>query len=63
MNTFLHGDLEQDVYMSVSCGYQINNHPDIVCKLKKPCIDLYNLQDHSWKVYLSYERLWSQAEK
>ena len=40
-DAFLHGELEEDVYMSTPPGYRQSNHPNIVCKFKKT---LYELQ-------------------
>ena len=34
-NTFLHGDLQEEVYMEQPQGFEDVNHPSYVCKLKK----------------------------
>jgi hypothetical protein len=40
-NAFLHGILEEDVYMKQSAGYYSATHPGYVCKLDKA---LYGLK-------------------
>ena len=37
----LHGDLEEDIYMTQSEGFKISGKEDLVCKLKK---SLYGLK-------------------
>jgi hypothetical protein len=34
-NTFLHGVLEEEVYIRQPPGYKSNNHPNFVCNLDK----------------------------
>jgi len=34
-NVFLHGDLEEEVYMEQRPGYVDQTHPNLVCRLKK----------------------------
>jgi hypothetical protein len=33
--TFLHGDLEEDIYMKQPQGYDVNEKENLVCRLKK----------------------------
>ena len=39
--TFLHGDLEEDLYMIQSKGFIVQGHENLVCKLRK---SLYGLK-------------------
>ena len=34
-NAFLHGDLQEEVYMEQPSGYEDFEHPMYVCRLKK----------------------------
>jgi len=40
-NVFLHGDLQEEVYMEQPLGYVDQTHPNLVCRLKKT---LYSLK-------------------
>ena len=44
--TFLHGDLEEDIYMQHPQGYEVNRKENLVCRSKKI---LYGLKhDPRW---------------
>ena len=40
-NAVLHGELDQEIYMDQSMGFQSQDHPEYVCKLRKA---LYGLK-------------------
>lgn len=51
-NSFLHGDLKEEVYMSIPPGYPQENNTNLVCKLKKA---IYGLKQspRAWYAKLS----------
>ena len=52
--TFLHGDLEEEIYMHQLEGYEVKGKENLVCRLKK---SLYGLKQAPWKWYLKFEKL------
>jgi hypothetical protein len=35
---FLHGDLEEEIYMKQPKGFVVKGNKEIVCKIKKSCM-------------------------
>ena len=50
---FLHGDLEEDIYMHRPQGYVIPGKEEMVCNLKK---SLYGLKEISRQWYIKFDR-------
>ena len=44
-NAFLHGELEENVYIKMPLGHQLVAQLNVVCKLKNP---LYGLKPLQW---------------
>ena len=38
--TFLHGDLEEDIYMQQPQGYEVKGKENLICRLKRILYDL-----------------------
>jgi hypothetical protein len=51
--TFLHGDLEEEIYMQQPQGYEVNGKENLVCRLKK---SLYGLNQASRQWHLNFHR-------
>jgi hypothetical protein len=51
--TFLHGDLEEDIYMQQPQGYEVKGKENLVCKLKKR---FCGLKKAPRKWYLKFDR-------
>jgi hypothetical protein len=51
--TFLHGDLEEEIYMQQSQGYEFKGKENLVCRLKK---SLYGLKQALRQWYLKFDR-------
>jgi hypothetical protein len=50
--TFLHGDLEEDIYMQQPQGYEVKGKENLVCRLKK---SLYGLKEAPRQWYLKFD--------
>ena len=50
--TFLHGDLEEYIYVQQPQGYEVKGKENLVCILKK---SLYGLKKDSRKWYLKFD--------
>ena len=52
--TFLHGDLEEDIYMQQPQGYEVKRKENLVCKLKK---SLYGMKQAPRQWYLKFDKI------
>jgi hypothetical protein len=50
---FLHGDLDEEIYMQQPQGYEFKGKDNLVCMLKKR---LYGREQAPWQWYLNFER-------
>jgi len=55
--TFLHGDLEEEIYMQQPYGYEVKGKEKLVCRLKK---SLYGLKQAPRQWYLKFDRFMSE---
>jgi len=55
--TFLHGDLEEEIYMQQPQGYEVKGKEKLVCRLKK---SLYGLKQAPRQWYLKFDRFMSE---
>ena len=50
---FLHGDLEEEIYMQHPQGYEVKDTENLVCRLKK---SLYGLKQAPRQWYLKFDK-------
>jgi hypothetical protein len=55
--TFLHGDLEEEIYMQQPQGYEVKGKENLVCRLKK---SLYGLKKAPRQWYLKFDRFMTE---
>jgi hypothetical protein len=55
--TFLHGDLEEEIYMQQPHGYEVKGKENLVCRLKK---SLYGLKQAPRQWYLKFDRFMTE---
>ena len=51
--TFLHGDLEEEIYMQKPQGYEVKGKENLVCRLKK---NLYGIKQAPSQWCLNFDR-------
>lgn len=56
--TFLHGDLDEDIYMAQPEGFQVAGKEDWVCKLKR---SLYGLKQAPRQWYLKFDNFMERS--
>ena len=49
---FLHGDLDEEIYMAQLEGFEVKGKDNLVCRLKK---SLYGLKQAPWQWYLKFD--------
>ena len=55
--TFLHGDLEEEIYMQQPQGYEVKGKENLVCRLKK---SLYGLKQAPRQWYLKFDKFMTE---
>jgi hypothetical protein len=55
--TFLHGDLEEEIYMQQPYGYEVKGKENLVCRLNK---SLYGLKQAPRQWYLKFDRFMTE---
>ena len=55
--TFLHGDLEEEIYMQQPQGYEVKGKENLVCMLKK---SLYGLKQAPRQWYLKFDKFMTE---
>ena len=55
--TFLHGDLEEEIYMQQPQGYEVKGKEKLACRFKK---SLYGLKQAPRQCYLKFDRFMSK---
>ena len=57
--TFLHGDLEEEIYMQHPQGYEVKGKDKLVCMLKK---SLYVLKQAPSQWYLKFDKFMTKQD-